>query len=133
MIKLMLAAGLCAAAGLAHAQSAPSSPSSASVMSGSIDGAGDITLKAPKYNMNLPEVVGAPSKGVDANAVTAYRVSPPDTALRTKPKHWTFNGDGQSVDQRRLGTTSTDAYVQDNYVGNQDVDGYDNFSVAPDN
>jgi hypothetical protein len=121
MMKLLLTAGLCAAAGLAHAQSPPSSPATAPVMSGSIDQAGDISLKAPKYNLNLPEVVGAPSKGVDASAITAYRVSPPGPANQAKPKRWIFNGDDQSAN----------SYIQDNHVGQLNVDGYDNTDNDP--
>lgn len=135
MMKLMLAAAsLCTVAGLAQAQSLPSSPSTASVMSGSIDQSGDITLRAPKskLNLNLPEVVGASSKGVDASAITPYTVSPPSITDRAKPKRWTFNGNGESANQRYANSHSIDSDIQDNYDGQLNVDGYDNINIDPD-
>ena len=121
MTKLMLVAGFCAAAGLAHAQPAPSSPAAGSVMSGSIDKAGDISLKAPKYNMRLPEVVAAPTQGVDASAITAYRVSPPASPNPGRTKGWTIDGKDRSAN----------AYIQDHPVSQLSVDGYDNTDNNP--
>ena len=121
MTKLMLVAGLCAAAGLAHAHAPPNPPSTGSVTSGSIDGMGDISLKAPKYNLNLPEVVAAPTQGVDADAITAYRVSPPASPNPGKTKGWTFDGKDRSAN----------SYIQDHPVGQLNVDGYDNTNNDP--
>jgi hypothetical protein len=136
MFKLMLAAVLCAAAGAAQAQSLPNSGSSASVMSGSIDQTGDITLRAPKskLNLNLPEVVGADSKGVDASAITPYTVTSPSLTDRTKPNRWTFNGNGESADQRHQDryNHNIESDVQDDYDGQLNVDGYDNINIDPD-
>lgn len=124
MMKLILIAGFCAAAGLAHAQSAPHTASrsaTAGPMSGSIDPAGEISLKAPQYNLKLPEVVDAQSQGVDASAITGYRVSPPAPLGPSAPKRWSFSGDDRSAN----------SYIQEHPVRQLSVDGYDNTDTNP--
>ena len=131
MIRLLLVAGVCAAAGLAQAQSLSSAPSSAPIMSGSIDAVGDMTLRSEKYNMTLPAASDASAQGVNSSAITGYGMAKPPPVNRAKPKRWTFDGPGQSKDQRYK-PGSAESYVQDDFVGGHlDVDGYDNFSVDP--